>query len=127
MYATQMQAYRNAPKAEMSDREIDAHALTQSALKLRDCQQNWDKPDNEKIHRLFEALRLNSFLWSIFQAQISADGNQLPRQLREDLLTLSLFVDKRTREIMFSPEPDKLSLLININLNIAAGLKASPA
>jgi flagellar biosynthesis activator protein FlaF len=127
MYATQMQAYRNTPREEMSDREIDAHALTQSALKLRDCQQRWDISGQERIDRLFEALRINSFLWSIFQAAISEDGNPLPRQLREDLLTLSLFVDKRTREIMFSPEPDKLTALININLNIAAGLKASPA
>ena len=120
-----MQAYRKAPNAEMSEREIDAYALTQSALKIRDCQQNWDMPD--RIDRLFEALRINSLLWSIFQAEISADRNPLPRQLREDLLTLSFFVDKRTREVMCFPEPDKLTTLININLNIAAGLKASAA
>ncbi len=125
MYATQMQAYRKAPNAEMSEREIDAYALTQSALKIRDCQQNWDMP--ERIDRLFEALRINSFLWSIFQAEISADGNPLPKQLREDLLTLSLFVDKGTKEVMCFPEPDKLTALINLNLNIAAGLKGSAA
>ena len=125
MYAAQMQAYRTTPKAEMSEREIDAYALTQSALKIRDCQQNWDMP--ERIDRLFEALRINSFLWSIFQAEISADGNPLPKQLREDLLTLSLFVDKRTKEVMCFPEPDKLTALINLNLNIAAGLKGSAA
>jgi flagellar biosynthesis activator protein FlaF len=120
-----MQAYRKAPNPEMSEREIDAYALTQSALKIRDCQQSWDKPD--RIDRLFEALRINSLLWSIFQAEISADGNPLPRQLREDLLTLSLFVDKRTKEVMCFPEPDKLTALVNINLNIAAGLRASAA
>ena len=125
MYATQMQAYRKAPNAEMSEREIDAYALTQSALKLRDCQHNWELPD--RIGRVFEALRINSLLWSIFQAQISEDGNPLPRQLREDMLTLSLFVDKQTRDVMFSPEPDKLTALININLNIAAGLRGAPA
>ena len=123
MYASQMQAYRKAPNAEMSEREIDAYALTQSALKIRDCQQNWDIPD--RIERLFEALRINSLLWSIFQAEISAEGNPLPKQLREDLLTLSFFVDKRTREVMCFPEPDKLTALININLNLAAGLKAA--
>ena len=80
-----------------------------------------------RIDRLFEALRINSLLWSIFQAQISAEENPLPRQLREDLLTLSFFVDKRTREVMCFPEPDKLTALININLNIAAGLKEAAA
>ena len=128
MYATQLQAYRTTPKAEMSDREIDAHALTQSALKLRDCQHSWEQtPEMDRIDRLFEALRINSFLWSIFQATISAEGNPLPRHLREDLLTLSLFVDKRTREVMCFPEPAKLTALININLNLAAGLRATPA
>jgi flagellar biosynthesis activator protein FlaF len=127
MYATQTQAYRNTPQsAEMSDREIDAYALTQSALKIRDCQQTWNvMSEKERIDRLFEALRINSLLWSIFQAEISRDGNPMPRQLREDLLTLSLFVDKRTKEIMCFPDPDKLTTLININLNIAAGLKAA--
>ena len=126
MSAAQMQAYRNVQKTIMTDREIDADALTQAALKLRECQKNWDMPEQERIERLFEALRINGLLWSIFQAEISADGNPLPRQLREDLLSLSLFVDKRTKEVMCFPEPEKLTILININLNIAVGLKSSP-
>jgi flagellar protein FlaF len=122
-----MQAYRTTPKVEMTDREIDAYALTQSALKIRDCQLNWDKPSQNRIEQLFEALRLNSLLWSIFQAELSSDESPLPKKLREDLLTLSMFVDKRTNEIMCFPEPGKLTALININLNIAAGLKGSAA
>lgn len=128
MYATQqIQAYRNVQKPTMSEREIDAYALTQSALKIRECQKNWDMPERERIDRLFEALKINSLLWSIFQAEITADGNPLPRQLRQDLLTLSLFIDKRTHDVMCYPEPEKLTVLININLNIAAGLSASSA
>ena len=123
MSATKMQAYRNAQKATIvSEREIDAYALTQSALKLRECQQNWDIPEKERIDRLFTALKLNGKLWSIFQAEITRDGNPLPKQVRQDLLNLSLFVDKRTKEIMCFPEPEKLTILININLNLAAGL-----
>ena len=128
MYAAKMQAYRNAHTVTMSDREIDAYALTQCALKLQECQKNWDMPEQERIDRLFEALKTNGLLWSIFQAEILADGNPLPRKLREDLLSLSLFIDKRTKEIMcFPDDPGKLTVLININLNIAAGLRASPA
>ncbi len=129
MYAAQIQAYRSSQvqKENLSEREIDAYALTQSALKLQECQKNWDMPELERIDRLFDALRLNSLLWSIYQAQISEDGNPLPRKLREDLLTLSLFIDKRTKEVMCFPEPEKLTILININLNIAAGLSASAA
>jgi flagellar protein FlaF len=125
MYAAQIQAYRNVQvqKENLSEREIDAYALTQSAHKLLECQKNWDMmSERERIDRLFEALRMNSLLWSIYQAEISMDGNPLPKKLREDLLSLSLFIDKRTKELMCSPEPEKLTVLININLNIAAGL-----
>ena len=66
----------------MSDREIDAYALTQCAFKLQECQKNWDMPEQERIDRLFEALKINGLLWSIFQAEILADGNPLPRKLR---------------------------------------------
>ena len=129
MYAAQMQAYRSVQvqKENVSEREIDAYALSQSALKLQECQKNWDMPELERINMLFEALRKNSLLWSIFQAEITTDGNPLPRKLREDLLTLSLFIDKRTKEVMCFPDPDKLTILININLNIAAGLRVSTA
>jgi flagellar protein FlaF len=128
MSTTKMQAYRNAQKATIvSEREIDAYVLTQSALKLRECQQNWDISEKERIDRLFAALKINSKLWSIFQAEITRDDNPLPRQVRQDLLTLSLFVDKRTKEIMCFPEPGKLTVLIDINLNLAAGLSASQA
>ncbi len=128
MSATKMQAYRNAQKATIvSEREIDSYALTQSAHKLRECQQNWDISEKERIDRLFTALRTNNILWSIFQAEITKDDNPLPKKVREDLLSLSLFVDKRTKEIMCFPEPEKLTILININLNLSAGLSASHA
>jgi flagellar protein FlaF len=79
MSATKMQAYRNTQKATIvSEREIDAYALTQSALKLRECQHNWDMPDKERIDRLFAALKINGKLWSIFQAEITRDDNPLP-------------------------------------------------
>lgn len=126
MSAIRMQAYRNTQKAAIvSEREIDAYALTQSAYKLRECQQGWDMPEKERTDRLFAALRLNAKLWTIFQAEITRDDNPLPRQIRQDMLSLSLFVDKRTKDIMCFPEPEKLTALININLNLAAGLSSS--
>lgn len=82
-------------------------------------------PEKERTDRLFAALRLNSKLWSIFQAEVTRDDNLLPRQIRQDVLSLSLFVDKRTKDIMCFPEPEKLTILININLNLAAGLSSS--
>ncbi len=101
MSATRMQAYRNVQKASIkSEREIDAYALTQCALMLRECQQNWtNMTGKEQIDRLFAALKINSKLWSIFQEEISREGNPLPKKVREDVLSLSFFIDKRTKEL----------------------------
>jgi len=47
----------------------------------------------------------------------------LPWNVRQDILNLSLFVDKRIFEIMAFPAPEKLTALIKINRNLAAGLR----
>lgn len=121
MYAHPLQAYRNVQKITMTDREMEASVLTKAALMLRDCRENWDAENRE--FSLDEALRFNQKLWSILQTDLSGDDHHLPKKLREDLLSLSLFVDKRTMEVMLSPSPEKLGILIDINLNIAAGLR----
>jgi len=72
---------------------------------------------------LDEALRHNQFVWSIFQGELMKEDNPLPKQLRQDILSLSAFIDKRIYEIMSYPAPEKLTVIINLNLNLAAGLR----
>lgn len=125
MYASQMEAYKNVQKTAMSDREIEASVLTKAALKLKYCQENWDAAD--RTTRLDEALKFNQLMWSIFQAELAKADNPLPRKIREDVLSLSLFIDKRILEVMAYPSPEKLTVIININMNIAAGLRGATA
>jgi len=125
MYASQLEVYRNVQKTTMSDREIEASVLMKAAAKLKYCQDNWDASDRPE--KLDEALKFNQLLWSIFQAELSKDDNPMPRQLRQDILSLSIFIDRRILEIMAYPLQEKLSAVININLNIAAGLRGSPS
>jgi len=127
MYAAQqLEAYRTAQATrEMSGREIEAAALTRCALMLSECQRNWD--DANRDIKLSEALRRNQMVWSILQSELAKDDNPLPVSVRNNLLTLSIFIDKRIIEVMAYPAPEKLKILIDINLNLAAGLKGSPA
>jgi flagellar protein FlaF len=124
MYANQLATYKSVQKATMSDREIEASVLTKAALKLKSCQDNWDADD--RFASLDEALKFNQLMWSIFQGELSKPDNPLPKKLREDILSLSAFIDKRTFDIMAYPLPEKLTIIININLNLAAGLRGSP-
>ena len=117
-----LQAYKNASKATMSGRNIEAEVLTQAALKLKACQDDWDA--SLKQSKLDEALKYNQKIWSVFQGDLMSETNPLPKKLKQDMLSLSAFVDKRIFDIMAFPKPEKLNILIKINNNIAAGLNA---
>ncbi len=119
--AQQLAAYRTVQKITSSDSEIEALVLTRAAQKLVEVQNNWDAPDRDEI--LDEALRYNQQIWSIFQGELMKEDNPLPRQLRVDILSLSAFIDRRIFEVLASPNPEKLNVIVNINLNIAAGLR----
>jgi flagellar protein FlaF len=51
----------------------------------------------------------------------------MPKNLREDILNLSIFIDKRLFEVLAFPDPEKLAIVIDINFNIAAGLRTNSA
>jgi flagellar protein FlaF len=124
VYANQLDAYRTVQKTTMSGRDIEASVLTQAALKLQVCQSNWGGEGNDE--KLDEAIQYNQRVWSIFQGELAKDDNPLPKKLRQDILSLSLFIDKRIFDVLSSPSPEKLTAIININLSLAAGLRGSP-
>lgn len=105
----------------MSGRDVEAEVLTKAALKLKECQDNWVASGQGA--KLEAALKYNQRVWTIFQAELAKPENSLPNTLKVDLLRLSAFIDKRTFETMAYPAPEKLAILININHNIAAGLR----
>jgi flagellar protein FlaF len=119
-----LRAYESVAKATLSDREIEAAVLTKAAVKLKECQDNWDAPDRD--NRLEEALKYNQRIWSIFQSELSRENHELPKQLRLDILRLAAFIDRRIFDTMAFPSPQKLKIVIDINSNLAAGLRSSP-
>ena len=116
-----MEAYQDIQKSSMSDRGLEASVLTRAAHKLMDCRTNWDERNMTKLNK---ALKYNQMVWSIFQGDLVREDNQLPKNLKMSLLKLSAFIDQRIFEIMAYPSPDKLTIIVNINLNIAAGLRS---
>ncbi len=115
-------AYVSTAKMSMSDREVEASALSKAALLLQRCEQNWDALDRER--ELAEALEFNQKLWSIFQSSLMQPDHPMPFPLRHSLLRLAAFIDKRVFESMAYPSPDKLGVMIRINQNLAEGLRS---
>lgn len=120
----QVSAYTNMQKEHLSGRELEASVLTRAGLMLKSVQENWQAPDHEQ--KLLEAVKFNQKVWSFFQAELSDPDNPLPKNLREDILNLSIFIDKRLFEVMANPDKDKLQIVIDIDFNIAAGLRTTP-
>ena len=125
MYANPLGAYETVSKMTMPGRDIEAAVLTKAAQKLKTCQEHWDTADRDEL--LDEALKFNQRIWSIFQSELSSEDNPLPKKLRLDIIRLSTIIDKRIFETMAEPSPEKLNIIININNNLAAGLRGSPS
>jgi flagellar protein FlaF len=125
VYSNALKAYESVDRTTMSGRETEARVLTQAALKLKSCQDSWHAERREE--KLDEALKYTQRIWSIFQAELSNKEHPLPRQVKLNLLRLASFIDKRIFETMAFPTPEKLTAIIDINSNIAAGLRNAPA
>ena len=115
-------AYDSVNKATMIGRDVEAAVLTKAAQKLKECQDNWS--ENAQGGKREAALKYNQRVWTIFQAELEKPENPLPSALKVDLLRLVAFIDKRTLELLAYPAPEKLTILINIDHNIAAGLRS---
>ena len=125
MSQSQIDAYTSIQKEHMNSRDLEASVLTRAAAILKQVQENWDAPDRDQ--KLMEAIGFNQKVWSFFQAELSAPENPLPTNIKQDILNLSLFIDKRLIEMLAAPDAAKLSIVIDINSNLAAGLRTAPA
>ncbi len=118
-------AYTDVEKITASGRQLEASALFRAARALQVAQESWGQEGTEQ--RLEQALQLNQRLWTFFQAELSADDNPLPLELKANLLSLVEYIDKRTFEVMAAPAAEKLNVLVAINRNVAAGLASQPS
>jgi flagellar protein FlaF len=118
-----LNAYKKTVKTTISGRELEASVLTKGAMLLKECREKWEEEGHFK--RLNDALVFNQRIWTIFQDEMIRQDNPLPLDIRQNILNLSVFIDKRIVEIMAKPDSAKLNILIDINLNIAQGLRGS--
>ncbi len=114
-------AYQQVGKQTVSPRVLEANLLSRAAAQLQIVRDNWDT----KRYELKDALLFNRKLWNIFLTSVTGEESKLPDKLRENIANLGLFVMKQTVSMQDNPVPQKLDSLININRELAAGLRAS--
>src|ERR1700759_3649926 len=112
------QTYKNVARQAPSPRELEATLLLQAAARLQSVHDSWDS----KRTQLDEALLYNRKLWSVFLSEMTDADNPMPRNIRQNVANLGLFVMNHTVKVLNDPRPDHLGSLISINREIAAGL-----
>lgn len=117
------ETYAKTAQETGSPRELEAQLLMRAAAKLQAA-----KSATDRIERL-SALRYNRRLWLVFADLVTKDDNPLPREIKQNVVNLAIFVAKHTMSIETATElqPERLGVLININREIAAGLRTNAA
>lgn len=54
---------------------------------------------------------------------VTAEDNPLPVGIKQNILSLANFIFNHTIQIMLAPQAQSLGVLVNINRDIAAGLR----
>lgn len=121
MSSDQLKVYQDAQKASMTPREVEAMAFTKAAVMMEDL-----KGKEGDRQALSKALRFNHLLWTIMQADVLEPENKLPDEIKANVMSLSIFVDKQTTKAMRSGTYGDVEILVTINRNIAAGLRSDP-
>ena len=112
-------AYENNIKTVETPGETDAAVLENAAQLLMAAKETQD--DEE----FYLALNYNQRIWTVIQTYM-VEENPLPDQIKANLISLSIFVDKQTYKALAEKSSEKLDVLININRQIAAGFRSVP-
>lgn len=114
------QAYQTVAKRTGNPRDLEANLLSRSASNLQRIREDWTLADTE----LSGALKFNRKLWNVFLSSATRDENPLPAAIRQNIANLGIFVLNHTIKLEAKPEPSRLDVLITINREVAAGLRA---
>ncbi|MCA3563888.1 MAG: flagellar biosynthesis regulator FlaF [Methylocystis sp.] len=117
------QAYARTAQQTLQGRDLEAHVLLKTAATLQGIRDNWDLRQDE----LPDALLKNRKLWTVFVSAMSAEDCPMPAMLRSNIISLGMFIFNRTIQLSVDPQPQLITVLIEINRNVAAGLRGSDA
>jgi flagellar protein FlaF len=113
------QAYGAVAKQIANPRDLESSLLLKAASKLQAVYDNWDAERGN----LYDALLYNRKLWTVFMGAVTSSDSPLPVEVRQNVANLGIFIMNQTLSLTQSPQRERLPSLININREIAAGLR----
>jgi len=123
--ANPAQTYAKNAQETGNPRELEAQLLMRAASKLQ-AVKDGEVTGNMSI---ISAVRYNRRLWLVFADALTKAENKLPPEIKRNVTSLAMFVLNRSRtiETAAEPNPERVGVLININREIAAGLRTNAA
>lgn len=113
-----LKAYQKAQRAAEDPRNTEYRLFGQVTGALIDAQR-----DGKTGSGLVDAIDWNRRLWSTLAVDCMDDHNQLSRELKAQIVSLSIWVTKYSSEVMHQNAP--IEPLIDINRTVMQGLKAA--
>jgi flagellar protein FlaF len=122
MHQQGAQAYQQTTKAVENPRERESALLMKAAASIQRVKDEWATGTQDDLKT---ALTFNRKLWTIFMASVTKEDSHLPKEIRQNIANLGLFILNETREILLEPvpEPQRLDILVRLNRQIATGLR----
>jgi flagellar protein FlaF len=109
--------YRQAQQTTENPRDVEYRLFARVTNALMTNQ-------DPKTTGFIQAIDWNRRLWLTLQSDLADEGNKLPRELRAQLISLSIWVDKHSRKAMRGEET--IQPLIDVNRAIMEGLAMKP-
>ena len=116
-----LKAYQNTAQRTENPRLTEYRLFAQVTRALLEV----EKLDKTKFRERMEALDWNRRMWSVLASDCSVDGNGLPDIVRANIISLSIWVNRHTSQVMRNQE--QIGPLIEINRIIMQGLAPSGA
>jgi flagellar protein FlaF len=114
-----LQAYQRAAEQAEAPKQTEYRLFGLVTRALMDA----EAKDESDVGGRMRALHWNRRLWTALAADCANPSNALPMQLRANIISLSLWVDKHTSSVMRREE--QIQPLIDINRIIMQGLSGA--
>jgi flagellar biosynthesis activator protein FlaF len=111
-----LQAYQTASARTESPRELEYRLfgfVTGELMRAK-------AEGRADLSKFAEAIDRNRRMWSAFAVDCSGEGNELPKELRASIMSLSMWVSRYSSDVI--QDGAEIDALIEINKSVMQGL-----
>ena len=116
-------AYAQTAQQTAGPRELEAQLLLRAASHLQAVVDGGVTDRNQVL----EAIRFNRKLWTVLATSATHAANPLSAEVKQNVGSLGVFILNHSLKLEMVPVPENCTVLVEINRQIAAGLRETVA